>query len=120
MNAFPLYVRPIPAVVVAPLVTTPPNTARPPLDRDGRDRVPIVALVVEELMNDPYVVDDSANLFTPLQKLVSDSRVVLAVLSVPVIVIGDEPRTVNPEHDTEPEQEAVVVEVVLTSPVEPM
>lgn len=52
MNALPEYVSPVPAVVVAPLDTTPPNTARPPLDRDGRDSVPIEAFVVEELTND--------------------------------------------------------------------
>lgn len=52
MNALPEYVSPVPAVVVAPLDTTPPNTARPPLDSDGSDRVPIEAFVVEELTND--------------------------------------------------------------------
>jgi hypothetical protein len=52
LNAFPEYVRPVPAVVVAPLDTTPPNTARPPLDNDGRFSVPTVAFVVEELTND--------------------------------------------------------------------
>ena len=40
MNAFPLYVSPVPAVVVAPLDTTPPNTARPPLDSDGKFNAP--------------------------------------------------------------------------------
>ena len=34
--------------------------------------------VVEAVVNDPYVVDDRANLFTPLKKLVSDSSVVEA------------------------------------------
>ncbi len=52
MNALPEYVSPVPAVVVAPEDTTPPNTARPPLDSDGRFRVPIEAFVVEELTND--------------------------------------------------------------------
>lgn len=52
MNALPEYVRPVPAVVVAPEDTTPPNTARPPLDRDGRDRVPTVAFVVDAFTND--------------------------------------------------------------------
>ena len=52
MNAFPEYVRPVPAVVAAPEDTTPPNTARPPLDRDGSDSVPTVAFVVEELTNE--------------------------------------------------------------------
>ena len=39
MNALDEYVRPVPAVVVAPLVTSPLYTARPPLDSDGRLRV---------------------------------------------------------------------------------
>ncbi len=59
------------------------------------------------------------NLFVPDQKLVSDSRVVEAVLSVPVIVIGAEPNATNDVHDVEPAQDTVVVAVVLTSPVEP-
>ena len=70
-------------------------------------------------MNDPYVVDDRANRFTPVQLLVSDRRVVEAVESVPVIVTGAEPSTVKPEHDTEPEQLAVVVAVVDSSPPDP-
>ena len=36
LNALPLYVRPVPAVVVAPLDTRPPKTARPPSESDGR------------------------------------------------------------------------------------
>ncbi len=52
MNALPEYVSPVPAVVVAPLDTTPPNTARPPEDSDGSDRFPIEAFVVEELTNE--------------------------------------------------------------------
>jgi hypothetical protein len=40
LNAFPEYVSPVPAVVVAPLVTSPLYTARPPLDSVGRFRVP--------------------------------------------------------------------------------
>ena len=119
MNALPEYVSPVPAVVVALLVTTPPNTARPPLDSDGNDRVPIEAFVDDEVMNDPYVVEENANLFTPLQKLVSDSRVVDAVLSVDVIVTGAEPNATNDVHDVEPVHDTVVVAVVLTSPVEP-
>jgi hypothetical protein len=71
-------------------------------------------------VNDPYVVDEKLNLLIPEKKLVSDSRVVDAVESVPVIVTGAEPSTVNPVHDTEPEHDAVVVAVVDTSPVEPM
>ena len=37
---------PVPAVVVAPLDTTPPNTARPPLDSDGS-------------LNAPEIVDEA-------------------------------------------------------------
>ena len=36
MKALPEYVRPVPAVVVAPLDTRPLNTERPPFERDGR------------------------------------------------------------------------------------
>ena len=49
----------------------------------------------------------------------SDRSVDEAVLSVPEIVTGAEPITVNPEHDTEPEHVADVVAIVLSSPVEP-
>jgi hypothetical protein len=42
-NDVPLYDRPVPAVVVAPLLTTPPKTARPPSEsaerRSGPERV---------------------------------------------------------------------------------
>ena len=80
---------------------------------------PSIRLVVDAVVNDAYVVDDRENLFTPVQLLVSDSKVVDAVLSVPVIVTGAEPITVKPEHDTEPEHVADVVAVVLRSPVDP-
>jgi hypothetical protein len=36
LNALEEYVSPVPAVVVAPDDTTPPNTASPPLDSVGR------------------------------------------------------------------------------------
>ncbi len=36
LNALPLYVRPVPAVVVAALDTSPPYTVSPPLDSEGR------------------------------------------------------------------------------------
>ena len=36
LNAFAEYASPVPAVVVAPLDTTPPNTASPPLDSEGK------------------------------------------------------------------------------------
>ena len=53
MNALPEYVSPVPAVVVAPLDTTPPNTARPPLDNDGRLSVP--ENVDDAVLNKPPV-----------------------------------------------------------------
>ena len=80
----------------------------------------ITRFVVLAVVNEPYVVEDRANLFTPLQKLVSDNNVVEAVESVPVIVTGDEPSTVNPVHDTEPEHDAEVVAVVFTIPLVPV
>lgn len=40
MNALPEYVSPVPAVVVAPLVTSPLYTARPPLVSVGRLSAP--------------------------------------------------------------------------------
>ena len=83
------------------------------------DAVPAVRDVVEAVVNDPYVVDDRANRFTPVQLFVSASSVDDAVLSVPVIVTGAPPITVKPEHDTEPEQLAVVVAVVDSSPPDP-
>ena len=45
LNALDEYVSPVPAVVVAPLDTTPPNTANPPLDSDGKFSVPANRLV---------------------------------------------------------------------------
>jgi hypothetical protein len=41
------------------------------------------------------------------------------VLSVLEIVIGEEPMTVNPVHDVEPEQDTDVVAIVFRRPVEP-
>ena len=49
----------------------------------------------------------------------SERRVVEAVESVDVIVIGVEPSVVNCVHDVDPEQVTVVVAMVLSSPVEP-
>ena len=86
---------------------------------------PSIRLVVEAVVKDPYVVDEyesvvsAENTFGPENVFESDSSVVEAVESVPVIVTGAEPSTVKPAHDTDPEQEAVVVAVVLSSPVEP-
>ncbi len=60
------------------------------------------------------------NLFRPDHEFESESRVVDAVESVDVIVIGAEPNATNDEHDVDPEHDTVVVAVVPTSPVEPM
>ncbi len=58
MNAFPLYVSPVPAVVVAYDPTTPPYTARPPLDNDGRFNAPEnVDDAVENRPLNPMTVD---------------------------------------------------------------
>ena len=46
LNALPEYVRPVPAVVVAPDETRPPNTASPPFESD-------------ESWNGPEKVDDA-------------------------------------------------------------
>ncbi len=60
------------------------------------------------------------NLFRPVHEFESDSRVVEAVLSVDVIVIGADPNATNPVHDVDPEHDTVVVAVVPTSPAPPM
>ncbi len=39
--------------------------------------------------------------------------------AMPAMVTGEDPRTVNCEHETLVPQDAVVVDVVLTRPVEP-
>ncbi len=59
MNALPLYVSPVPAVVVAYDPTTPPYTARPPLDSDGRFSVPenVDEAVENSPLVNPIVVD---------------------------------------------------------------
>jgi hypothetical protein len=59
LNALPLYVSPVPAVVVAPLPTTPPNTVRPPLDSDGRFSVleNVDDAVEKRPLVNPIVVD---------------------------------------------------------------
>ena len=48
LNALPLYVSPVPAVVVAYDPTVPPYTASSPFESDGRERVPIEARVLDE------------------------------------------------------------------------
>ncbi len=58
-------------------------------------------------------------LLIPENVFESDNRVVDAVLSVDVIVIGADPKATNDEHDVEPEHDTVVVAVVLSSPVDP-
>ncbi len=59
------------------------------------------------------------NVFWPDQALLSLRSVDEAVLSVPVIVTGEEPNTVKEAHDAEPEHDAVVVAVVPTRPPDP-
>lgn len=61
MNAFPLYVSPVPAVVVAYDDTTPLYTASIPPARDGRFRVPKFAMVDEAYPNEARVVDELLN-----------------------------------------------------------
>ena len=61
LNALPVYVSPVPAVVVAPLDTSPPNTARPPEDSDGRLSVPANRFVDDAYPNDPSVVEELVN-----------------------------------------------------------
>jgi hypothetical protein len=67
-------------------------------------------------------IDDEAlvNLFRPVHEFESDSNVVDAVESVPVIVIGADPNATNYVHDAEPEHDTVVVAVVPTRPAPPM
>ena len=42
LKALPEYVRPVPAVVVAALVTCPPKTPSPPSERDGKRKTPVM------------------------------------------------------------------------------
>jgi hypothetical protein len=70
-------------------------------------------------LNDPRVVEEFVKICRPVKVFVSEKSVVEAVESVPVIVTGEEPMIVKPEHETEPEQAADVVAIVETSPVEP-
>ncbi len=53
LNALPEYVRPVPAVVVAPDETSPPYTASPPLESD-------------ESRNGPEKVDDAVENIPPV------------------------------------------------------
>jgi len=67
-------------------------------------------MVVEPLTaNDVEVAP--ANVFPPVQVLKSARSVVEAVLSVEVMVMGEEPKTVKAVHEVAPEHEAVVVAV---------
>ena len=56
---------------------------------------------------------------TPEKVFASERRVEEAVESVLVMVTGEEPTMVKLEQEVEPEQEAVVVAVVVTRPPEP-
>jgi len=85
LNAFPVYVSPVPAVVVAPLDTSPPNTASDPLDRDGSLNAPenVDDAVENSPFPNPIVVDvelypvwtvyGNAKLVNPLSLLNQDS-----------------------------------------------
>ncbi len=58
LNALAVYVRPVPAVVVAPLETRPPKTARPPSERDERWRgAEMVEDAVEKKPFNPRTVE---------------------------------------------------------------
>ena len=46
-------------------VSTPPLFVNPVPSRDVNVELPKIRLVVEAVVNDPYVVDDRANLLTP-------------------------------------------------------
>ena len=69
MNAFPEYVSPVPAVVVAYDPTTPPYTASPPFDRDGRFRVPANSDVDDAYVNEASVVDVLENVLSAVNVL---------------------------------------------------
>ncbi len=56
-------------------VSTPPTFESPVPSSEVNVEPPSVRFVVEAVMNDPYVVDDRENLFTPEKKFVSDSNV---------------------------------------------
>ncbi len=72
---------------------------------------PVVRFVVEAVVNDPYVVDDNANLFTPEKKLVSDSSVDEAA---PDSEVRNPASLLN--HDSRIDDEAIVC----TSPFDPV
>jgi hypothetical protein len=65
----------------------------------------------------PAKLEDAlVKLLIPEKVLLSVRRVDEAVRSVPVKVIGEEPKVVNSEQDTEPEHETEVVAMVLRVP----
>ena len=53
------------------IVNTPPVFVSPVPSSDVNVEPPSIRLVVDAVVNDAYVVDDSENLFTPVQLLVS-------------------------------------------------
>ena len=75
--------------------------------------VPLVAknLVRVVEAEKKLVVVELVKVFPPVQVLKSARRVEEAVLSVDVMVIGEEPRTVKAVQEVAPEQDAVVVAV---------
>jgi hypothetical protein len=60
---------------VESIVSAPPTLVSPDPSSDVNVEPFSMKFVVEAVVNDPYVVDENANLFTPEKKLVSDSSV---------------------------------------------
>lgn len=129
MNALPEYVSPVPAVVVAPLDTTPPNTASPPLERFGSESVPIEARVDDEYPNDPRVVDEFVNVCSAVNvlavyvfgivveaamyALIALFCVVASIVRAPPTLDSPEPRS---EVKVEPFRMKFVVDAVVNDP----
>ena len=60
---------------VESIVSAPPTLVSPDPSSDVKAPPFSMKFVVEAVVNDPYVVDENANLFTPEKKLVSASSV---------------------------------------------
>ena len=91
------YVRPVPAVVVAALITCPPNTPSPPLDRDGSLRSPEIVDDAVEInpFKNARVVDVACSL---VESLVNGKAKVEAgvALRVPLVRVRLEPIVSEP------------------------
>ena len=99
LKALPLYESPVPAVVVAPDETRPPNTASPPLLSDERWKSPdIVDDAVEKKPDSPSMVE--VELYPVLTVNGNECE---------RTVMGEEPMIVACVHDEPPEHERVVV-----------